>query len=68
VLKIRKRIELLEEVILPVDLGPPLILNIDGVDQDGKVVSTVVFTVPQPAPIPLNRRTVRRRAPWVTRW
>jgi hypothetical protein len=68
VLKIRRRIELLEEALLPVEPGPPLILTINGVESDGTVASTIVLTVPQPASARPKRPIVGRRAPWATRW
>lgn len=59
--RIRQRIELLEEALLSVDLGSPLILTIVGVDQDRKVVSTMEFTVPQYPPVRLKRPMRRWR-------
>jgi hypothetical protein len=44
VVRIRRRIELLEETLLPVDQGPPELFHIDFVDADRKVVNTLVLT------------------------
>ena len=67
-LRIRQRIELLEEALLPVEEGPPLILEICGVDEDGKVVETRVLKVPQFRPKAgrdrWGGRVMRRRAHW----
>ena len=67
-LKIRRRIELLEEELQPVEPGPPLILEICGVDEDGKVVETRVLEVPQFRPKAgrdrWGGRVMRRRAHW----
>jgi len=67
-LRIRQRIELLEEALLPVDEGPPLLLEICGVDEDGKVVETRVLKVPQFRPKAgrdrWGGRVMRRRAHW----
>jgi hypothetical protein len=61
VVRILRRIESLEQVLLPVEPGPPLILTINGVERDGTVASTIVLTVPQSAPGRPKRPIVRRR-------
>ena len=53
-MKICSRIERLEDELLPLPAGPTLRLHINGVDSEGKVVSTRVFAVPLPPPS--NRR------------
>ena len=60
-MKILSRIEQLEDELLPLPTGDTLRLHIDGVDEEGKVVSTTVFEVPLPAPS--NRRGRRYRGP-----
>ncbi len=55
-MKIRSRIERLEDDLLPLPAGPTLRLNINAVESDGKVVDTIVFEVPQPAPDRRERR------------
>src|SRR5665213_538682 len=53
-LKIRSRVERLEDEPLPLPAGPTLRLNINAVDEEGKAVSTTVFEVRLPPPS--NRR------------
>ena len=52
-MKIVGRSERLEDELLPPPAGDTLQLHIDGVDEEGKVVSTQVFEVALPPP---NRR------------
>jgi hypothetical protein len=61
VAKIRGRIELLEEALLPVAQDTH-ILNVEFVDGDGKVANTMAFKIPilSPPP-PRNRRWSRWR-------
>ena len=59
--KILSRIERLEDELLPLPAGDTLLLHIDGVDEEGKVVSTQVFEVHMPPPA--NRRERRYRGP-----
>jgi len=60
-MKILERIEYLEDELLPPPPGDTLRLHINGVDEEGKVVSTTVFEVPLPAPS--NRRGRSYRGP-----
>jgi hypothetical protein len=60
--KTRRRIELLEEALLPVAQDTHII-NVQFVDGDGKVANTMVFKIPIPSPPPRNRRWSRRREP-----
>jgi hypothetical protein len=46
-MRIRSRIERLEDEMLPLPSGPPETLNIQYVDTDGKVVGGKVIEVPQ---------------------
>lgn len=57
-MKILNRIERLEDELLPLPAGETLWLHINGIDEEGKVVSTTVFEVPQP---PRDRPGRRRR-------
>jgi hypothetical protein len=41
----------LEDELLPLPAGDTLRLHINGVDEEGKVVSTQVFEVPLPAAV-----------------
>jgi hypothetical protein len=50
-MRIRSRIERLEDDLLPLPAGPPLRLNIQAVDSDGKLAIAQVFEVPQAQPI-----------------
>jgi len=59
--KILGRIERLEDELLPLPAGDTLWLHIDGVDEEGKVVSTQVLEVPVRPP--LNRRGRRYQRP-----
>jgi len=54
--KIRSRIERLEDELLPLPAEDTLRLHIDGVDEEGKVVSTRVFEVSLPPPDRRERR------------
>ena len=58
-MKILGRLERLEDELLPLP-GDTLLLHIDGVDEEGKVVSTQVFEVHLPPPA--NRRERRNLA------
>ena len=57
-MKIISRIERLEDELLPLPTGPAINLHIQGIDEEGKVVSTTVFKVPQ---YPLTRVGRRHR-------
>lgn len=54
-IKICKRIELLEEVLLPVEQGPPQIIRINFVDADSTVVNTRSIEIPSVPPARRNR-------------
>ena len=58
-MKVLVRIERLEDELLPLP-GDTLLLHIDGVDEEGKVVSTQVFEVH--VPLQANRRERRNLA------
>ena len=58
-MRIRARVERLEDELLPLPAGDTLRLHINGVDEEGKVVSTRVFEVRLPPPS--NRREGRYR-------
>jgi hypothetical protein len=58
-MRIRSRIERLEDEMLPLPVGAPLQLNIQAVDSEGKVVGTTVFEVPQVLPSPGSWRKHR---------
>ncbi len=62
-MRIQSRIEKLEDEMLPLPAGPPLLLNINAVDSEGKVVSTTVFEVPQAPPSTRRWRRFRGYAP-----
>jgi len=55
-MKILSRIERLEDELLPLPAGDTLRWTIDGVDEEGKVVSTRVFEVQLPPPERRGRR------------
>ena len=59
-MKMLGRLERLEDELLPLPAGDNLRLHIDGVDEEGKVVSTQVFEVRLPPPA--NRRERRNLA------
>ena len=61
-MKIRSRIERLEDELLPLPAGRPMTLTIHGVDSEGKVVDTIVFEVPQPPPADRRWRRYRGAA------
>jgi hypothetical protein len=46
-MRIRSRIERLEDEMLPLPAGPPVTLNLQYVDADGQVVGAKVIEVPQ---------------------
>jgi hypothetical protein len=58
-MRIRSRIERLEDDLLPLPAGPPIMLNIQAVNSEGKVVSTQVFEVPVAVPSGRRWRTAR---------
>ncbi len=58
-MRIRSRIERLEDELLPLPGEPPLTLNIQYVDADGQVVGAKVFEVPQVQPTGRRWRTTR---------
>jgi hypothetical protein len=64
-LRIRRRIELLDEAFLPVEPGPPHIINLRYVDSQMKVVGTHRIEIPSVPPAPRNRvwRTAQRSSP-----
>ena len=64
-MRILSRIEQLEDELLPLPAGGTLRLNINAVDEEGKVASTTVFEVQLPAPS--NRRGRRYRGPTARR-
>jgi hypothetical protein len=49
-MRIRSRIKRLEDEMLPLPAGPPITLNIQAVNSEGKVVNTQVFEVPVAVP------------------
>jgi len=53
-MRIRSRIELLEDEMLPLPVGPPIKLHIMAIDSEGKERLAHVFEVPQT--IPTGRR------------
>ena len=55
-MRIHSRIERLEDELLPLPAGPTLRLNIQGIDEEGEVVKTMVFEVPQIPPVRRGRR------------
>ena len=57
-MRIQSRIERLEDELLPLPAGDTVRLHINGVDEEGKVVSTRVFEVQMP---PRPRHRVHRR-------
>ena len=59
-MKVLVRIERLEDELLPLSAGDTLRLHINGVDEEGKVVSTQVFEVH--VPLQANRRERRNLA------
>jgi hypothetical protein len=61
VVKIRRRIQLLEEALLPVNEGPPQFMNINFVDADRKVVHTLVLKMGQVRPLNDRRWSRGRR-------
>jgi hypothetical protein len=67
VLKIRRRIELLEDVLLPVEQGPPLAVRFNFVERDGTVAETRVFEMGARYPLPRNRGWRAARRPWPAR-
>ena len=62
-MRIRSRIERLEDEMLPLPAGPPIKLNIMAVDSEGKETLAQVFEVPQT--IPTSRRWRTNRWPRV---
>jgi hypothetical protein len=64
-MRIRSRIERLEDEMLPLPAGRPIQLNIMAVDSEGKVVLAHVFEVPQT--IPSGRRWRSTQWPRVRR-
>jgi hypothetical protein len=53
-LRVLRRIERLEEIMMPLPLGPPEVINVQFVDSERKVVDTLVI---QTAPVlPIGRR------------
>ena len=54
-LRIRRRIELLEQAFPQVAQGPPQIIRINYVDSDGTVVDTHLIEIPSGPPAPTNR-------------
>ena len=58
-MRIRSRIERLEDEMLPLPAGPPLTLNIMAVDAEGKESLALVFEVPQALPTGRRWRTSR---------
>jgi hypothetical protein len=65
-MRIRSRIERLEDELLPLPAGETLLLNIQGIDEEGEVVTTTVLKVPLPAPDRRGRRNrdVAARRDW----
>jgi hypothetical protein len=63
-MRIRSRIERLEDELLALPAGPPVKLNIMAVNSEGKEVLAQVFEVPHGA-VPLGRRWRKTRWP---RW
>jgi hypothetical protein len=49
-MRIRSRIERLEDEMLPLPAAPPLHLHIQAVDSEGKVVTSTIFEAPHGAP------------------
>jgi hypothetical protein len=64
VLKVRRRIELLEEALLPAEQGSLHFIHIDFVAPDGTVAETRVLEVPIPAPAQRNRGWRTARGSW----
>ena len=60
-LRVRSRIERLEEEILPLPLQPPEFMEIHFVDSEKKVVNTMVFQLGQVRPQSGGRRNGQRR-------
>jgi hypothetical protein len=58
-MRIRSRIERLEDEMLPLPAGPPLHLHLVSVDSEGKEVLAQVFEVPQAQPTSRRWRTTR---------
>jgi len=58
-MRIRSRIERLEDEMLPMPAGPPLHLHIMAVDSEGKETLAHVFEVPQTIPTSRRWRTTR---------
>ena len=67
IVRILRRIELLEEALLPVEYGPPLAVRVNFVERDGTVVETRVFTVGSRSPEPLYRGWRAARRSWPAR-
>ncbi len=66
-LRIRSRIERLEEEILPLPPQPPEFMEIHFVDSEKKVVNTMVFQLGQVRPPGRGWRTAQRRPVGVDR-
>jgi len=60
-MRIRSRIERLEDEMLPLPVGPPIKLHIMAIDSEGKQRLAQVFEVPQT--IPTGRRWRNTRWP-----
>lgn len=58
-MRIRSRIERLEDEMLPLPAGPPIKLNIMAVSSEGKAVLAQVFEVPMAAPSSRRWRSTR---------
>lgn len=66
-MRIRSRIERLEDELLPLSAGTPIKLNILAVKPDGKTVLAQVFEVPVSVPSQRRWRTTRwPRTRWVS--
>jgi hypothetical protein len=62
--RLRRRIELLEQALLPVEYGPPLAVRVNFVERDGTVAETRVFTIGSHSPEPRNRGGRAARRSW----
>jgi hypothetical protein len=59
-MKVRQRIERLEEELLPPDAAPPIVHHINFIDDDGKTTETLVLVHPICARRPVKHFGNRR--------